>query len=270
MEYRYETKSIVGFVQMLASNYMPHGYWFYVTGRVPVGKNADAVDQKILAKYGIELSRQQRSRRKLQGFANLHYLRYQDFFVILATHGKHPFFEAEATSIKDIRKIPIQFNGYSLSVKRGGFLKREEGEEAATLDKRHRVRVIISREAFRNLAAYLLELATHRSAETLRWEFWNQPFEPYAPIRKQLLKVLRAVNNKRSAMGYEKLKPDFIRYKRKIVKPFDYEFKPSEAPTTYAEAIHHRPEPLPRFERRDSQAASETSSSTSELLDALG
>lgn len=225
MEYRFEAKSVEGFVQMLASNYLPHGYWFYVTGRIPEGKSAESIDQKLLAKYGIELSRQQRSRRKLQGLANLHYLRFESFFVILATHGKHPFFEAEGTTVKDIRKVPIQFRGYSLSVKRGGFLKREVGEVDATADKRHRVRVLISREAFRNLAGHLLDLATHRTAETLRWEFWNQPFEPYAPIRKQLLKVLRAVNNKRSAMGYEKLPTDCIRYRRNIVKPFERQFE---------------------------------------------
>lgn len=225
MEYRFEAKSVEGFVQMLASNYLPHGYWFYVTGRIPEGKSAESIDQKLLAKYGIELSRQQRSRRKLQGLANLHYLRFESFFVILATHGKHPFFEAEGTTVKDIRKVPIQFRGYSLSVKRGGFLKREVGEVEGTADKRHRVRVLISREAFRNLAGHLLDLATHRTAETLRWEFWNQPFEPYAPIRKQLLKVLRAVNNKRSAMGYEKLPTDCIRYRRNIVKPFERQFE---------------------------------------------
>ncbi len=221
MEYRYEATSVEGFVQMLASNYLPHGYWFYVTGRIPEGKSAYSIDQKILSKYGIELSRQQRARRKLQGQSNLHYLRFESFFVILATHGKHQFFEAEASSIRDIRKVPIQFHGYSISVKRGGFLKREEGEEEATADHRHRVRVIISRESFRNFAAHLLELSTHRTVETLRWEFWNQPYEPYAPIRKQLLTVLRAVNKKRSAMGYEKIPTDCIRYRRNIVKPFE-------------------------------------------------
>ena len=225
MEYRFEATSVEGFVQMLASNYLPHGYWFYVTGRIPEGKSANSIDEKILAKYGIALSRQQRARRKLQGLANLQYLRFENFFVILATHGKHPFFEAEGATVKDIRKVPLQFRGYSLSVRRGGFLKREVGEDEATADTRHRVRVIISREAFRNLAGHLLDLATHRSAETLRWEFWNQPFEPYAPIRKQLLKVLRAVNNKRAAMGYEKLPTDCIRYRRNIVKPFERRFE---------------------------------------------
>lgn len=223
MEYRYEATSVEGFVQMLASNYLPHGYWFYVTGFVPEGKERGAIDRKILSKYGIEISRQQRSRRKLQGASNLHYLRYQDFFVILATHGKHTFFEYEAKSIRDIRRVPLQFHGYSLSVKHGGFLRKEEGEEEATNDKRYRVRVLIGRDSFNNLASELLDLATHRTAEKLRWAFWNQPFEPYAPIRRQLLMLLRAVNAKRLAMGYERLSSECIRYRRNIVKPFELE-----------------------------------------------
>jgi hypothetical protein len=262
MEYRYEATTIAGFVQMLASNYLPHGYWFYVTGRVPAGKLAESIDQKILSKYGIELSRQQRARRKLQGLANLHYLRYQDFFVILATHGKHPFFEAEASSIRDIRKLPLHFRGYSLSVKPGGFLKKEQGEAMPTHDNRYRVRVLISREAYRNLSAYLLDLATHRSAETLRWEFWNQPYEPYAPIRKQLLMLLRMVNKKRSAMGYESLDPGCIRYKRRIVKPFENCSEIQQQPIApHAEAAHQRPEPLSGFERRDRSNSAQASSS---------
>ncbi len=221
MQYRYETTSPQGFVQILASNYLPHGYWFYVTGRVPQGKGAESVDQKILAKYNIELSRQQRSRRKQNGFANLHYVRFEGYFVIAATHGKHDFFAAEANSVKDIRKHPIHFFGYSMTVKRGGFLKRVGDDEPATPDGRHRVRVSIGREAFANLSGHLLELAAHRTADKLRWEFWNIPYEPYAPVRKQLLTLLRRVNQVRGAMGYEQLPTDVIRYRRNIVKPFE-------------------------------------------------
>lgn len=220
MEYRHVTTSKEGFVQILASNYLPHGYWFYVTGQIPEGKDPSQIDEKLLAKYGIEMSRQQRSRRKQQGFANLHYVRHENFFVILATHGKHPFFAAEANSVRDIRRFPLHFAGYALTVRRGDFLKREKGEETASPDHRHRVRVTINREAYRNLRAQLLELATHRTAEKLRSMFWHVPFEPYAPIRKQLLQLLRLVNAKRGAMGFEKLTPDCIRYQRQIVKPF--------------------------------------------------
>ncbi len=221
MEYRHVTTSKEGFVQILASNYLPHGYWFYVTGRIPAGKDPTAIDEKLLDKYGIELSRQQRSYRKQQGCANLHYVRHEDFFVILATHGKHHFFAAEASSVRDIRRFPLHFAGYALTVRKGGFLKREVGEATATPDGRYRVRVTINREAYRNLRAHLLDIATHRSADTLRWEFWNPPYEPYAPIRKQLLNLLRLVNAKRAALGYEKLSSDCIRYRRRIVRPFD-------------------------------------------------
>ena len=225
MVYRFEATSVIGFVQMLASNYLAHGYFFYVTGRVPEGKSPEAIDRKILAKYGIELSPQQRSRRKAQGIANLQYLRFQNLFVIIATHGKHPFFETESNSIRDVRRVPLQFHGYSISVKRGGFLKKgeegEDGEMAATKDHRNRVHVLIGKEAYKLLEAELLDLAAHRTAEKLKWVFWNQPFEPYAPIRRQLLTLLRAMNNKRAAMGYERLPYSCIRYRRQIVKPFE-------------------------------------------------
>lgn len=221
LKYRHVVTTKEGFVQLVASNYLPHGFYFYVTGCIPEGKDKDAIDEKILEKYGIELSRQQRARRKQQGLANLHYVRFEDFFVILATHGKHPFFSAEAASIKDIRRFPLHFRGYGLTVRRGGFLRKEEGEESASPDGKYRVRVSINREAYRDMRAYFLEIAAHRSPDKLRWEFWNQPFEPYAPIRKQLLNLLRLVNLKRSSLGYEKLVPDCIRYRRAIVKPFE-------------------------------------------------
>lgn len=222
MVYRFEATSVTGFVQMLASNYLAHGYFFYVTGRVPVGKSAEAIDRKILVKYGIELSPQQRSRRKAKGEANLHYLRFENLFVILATHGKHQFFESEANSVRDIRRAPLQFHGYSISVKRGGFLKKgDDGEEGATKDNRYRVHVQIGKESYRLLEAQLLDLATHRTADKLKWMFWNQPFEPYAPIRRQLLSLLKSVNLKRVSIGYERLQFDSIRYRRQIVKPFE-------------------------------------------------
>jgi hypothetical protein len=221
MEYRCEATSLIGFVQILASNYLPHGYWFYVTGRVPAGKDPRLVDQKILAKYNIGLSRQQRARRKLAGHANLHYVRYQDLFVILATHGRHPFFAEEGASLRDIRQIPLQVGGYSIWVKRGNFLKRESSEEPPIPDHRHRVRVLISRDKYWELRGHLLDLATHRSCERLCAEFWRVPYEPYAPVRKQLLRVLRQVNARRKATGYDRLPATVLRLRRRIVKPFD-------------------------------------------------
>jgi hypothetical protein len=106
-------------------------------------------------------------------------------------------------------------------VKRGNFLQRESDEEPAVADGRHRVRVLIGRERFRELQSLMLDLATHRTVERLRWQFWNLPFEPYAPVRKQLLRLLRQMNAKRKAMGYERIPVEVLRLRRRIVKPFE-------------------------------------------------
>jgi hypothetical protein len=223
MQYRCETTSLVGFVQQLAANVLCHGYWFYVTGRVPDGKDPRSVDQKLLAKYGVEISRQQRARRKQAGLANVHYLRCGRFWVLLATHGKHLFFDEEGERVRDARAIPILVEGYSLSVKRGQFLKKVSATSPAVPDGKYRVRVQIARERYRGLRAYFVRRACHLSAENLARELWSVPFEPYAPVRKQLLNLLRLVNAKRQQAGFTKIPPSVLRYRRQIVKAFEPE-----------------------------------------------
>jgi hypothetical protein len=223
MDYRYCATSVNGFIQQLSSNYLPHGYWFYVSGVVPEGKSVENIDRKLLTKYGINISRQSRARRKQAGLSNLHYLRFERFFLLLATHGKHCFFDEEGEAIRDVRRVPIKFQGYSVSVKRGQYLAKLDPDEPALPDGKYRVRVQIGRETYRDLKAYLLDLATHRSAETLGREFYNAPFEPYAPVRQQMLNLLRLVNKKRKEAGYELLSPTVLRYQRRIVRPFEAE-----------------------------------------------
>ena len=64
MQYRAVATSVEGFVQQIACCYLRHGYWFYVTGRIPAGKDPLAVDEKLIAKYGIAVSESTRARRK--------------------------------------------------------------------------------------------------------------------------------------------------------------------------------------------------------------
>ena len=90
----------------------------------------------------------------------------------------------------------------------------------ATPDSRDRGRVQIARETHRDIRGHLLSLACHRSPENLAQEFWRIPFEPYAPIRRQLLNLLRLMNQQRQSAGFEKLSPKLLRYKRQIVQPF--------------------------------------------------
>jgi hypothetical protein len=120
MPYRAEATSLEGFVQQIACCYLRHGYWFYITGHVPVAKDPRLIDRKLIAKYGIGVSQSTRARRKRLGRANLQYLRHNRRFAILATKGQHDFFASESKSIHDIRRVPLQYGGYSISYRRGG------------------------------------------------------------------------------------------------------------------------------------------------------
>lgn len=221
LEYRCEVVSAVGFVQQLASAYLPHGYWFYVLGEIPEHKDPLEVDAKLISKYGIAVSRQTKARRKQRGLANLHYLRFDRTFVLLATHGKHPFHEEEKRNIRDVRRVPIKFAGYSISVKRGGYKRKASPSSPAIRDNKLRVRVQIGREEYRELKAYLLDIAPHRDVEQLEHALYTLPYEPYAPVRQQLLNLVRLVNKVRKAARKAPVSPKVLRYRRQIVKPFE-------------------------------------------------
>jgi hypothetical protein len=221
MQYRCIAASPTGFVQQLAVQYLAHGYWFYVQGQIPADKDPALVDAKLVLKYGIGTSRQSRARRKSVGIANIHYLRYERTFVLLATHGHHPFFDEEAHNIRDARRIPIKFMGYSISIQQGGYLRRGRPEQSAVPDGRRRARVQIARSTYRELKAYFLDVATKSPPERLAAELFAVPFEPYAPVRQQMLNILRLVNAKRRLAGLQAIGSEVLRYRRRIVKPFE-------------------------------------------------
>jgi hypothetical protein len=209
-----ETTSIEGFVQLVACNLLPHGYWFYVAGRVPDGKDPRAVDAKLVGKYAANVSPPARAARKRRGLANLRYVRHGRFFVLLATRGEHPFFEQEAASIRDIRRVPLKVAGYWISYRRGQ--RTRDGRP----DPAWHAHVQIAPRRFRELRAYFAEMATRWSANRLCLEFYRLPFEPYAPIRRQLLRLLREVNNRRKRAGLELLPFEVLPMRRRVVKPF--------------------------------------------------
>src|SRR5262245_27392491 len=91
--YRYEAATVEGFVQQLAVSYLKNGYWHYVRGEVPEGKDPRRVDEKILLKYGIARSKWAKYRDKGRGAAKLQYLRYRTTFLLLKTPHPHPVFD---------------------------------------------------------------------------------------------------------------------------------------------------------------------------------
>ena len=202
MQYRCEATSVEGFVQQVAVQYLRHGYWFYVAGSFPNGKDPRTVDRKLIAKYGITASSKERTRRKHEGLANMHYIRHDRFFLIMATHGRHRFFDDEAGQIRDARRQPIMFAGYAISHRNGHSCVRIEQRE------------------YQQLKAWLRQLAPQRSVAALAGAFTAVRYVPYAPVRQQLLATWRAITRSRKLAGYEPLPIDCVPWRRKIVKPF--------------------------------------------------
>ena len=150
---------------------------------------------------GSSISKWARARRKRAGHANLQYLRFERFFVLLATPGRHPFFEQEAKLIRDCREVPIKYGGYSVG---------STGRLA---------RVRIERGQYNLLKAYLSDLALRRSGSTLERMIETLPFEPYAAVYRQLWGLVRAVNEIRRAAGYDPIAPELRKWRRPV-KPF--------------------------------------------------
>lgn len=207
MNYQYLAASANGFVQQLAVGYVSHGYRFYVTGIVPDNKNAVLVDRKLIEKYNVAISKWSRARRKQQGIANVHYLRHYQFFVLIATKGIHYFFDQEGPVVRDVRHDPIKYAGYSISCRRG-------------VDRKWHASVRIDPVRYNELKSYFGEIATRRSVERLGKELRGIPFEPYAPVRRQMLNIHRAINRTRKRAGMECVSVRALRLSRRIVKPF--------------------------------------------------
>jgi hypothetical protein len=110
---------------------------------------------------------------------------------------------------------------------------------AVIADPRWHAHVEIDRERYKEIRDHLLDLAVHRTPEGLALEFYHLPFEPYAPIRRQMLNMLRAVNRKRKAAGYSVLPVAVLPLRRRIVQPFGL---------SYREQVIDEPKPVEQSE----------------------
>lgn len=208
MEYRCVTTSVEGFVQQLAVAYITHGYWFYVAGEIPEGKDSAAVDAKLIERYGIAITKWARCRRKKQGLANMQYLRYERFFVLLATKGQHEFFERERASFRDVRRVPIKFANYSIGCRKGR-------------DGRWHASIRMGREFHVGLKARWVEIGLRCGSRAVEAECATIVHEPYAPIRRQLYEALRAVNRARRTAGRGPVGTTTLPWLRRVVQPYD-------------------------------------------------
>lgn len=199
--YRCVAASLAGFVQQVAVSYVANKYWFYVAGAVPEGKDLAAVDAKFIKLYELSISKYVRCRRRKAGEAGVQYIRLGRFFLILATHGEHLFFVREKTMIRDVRRCPIKVGGYAIGYRSG------------------RVSVRIEKTEYRWVKDAFVKRSLN-AKERLEAAFAKLPYEPYGPVRSQLLAVLRAVNRRRSAAGLPPIEHSCVRMSRRIMRPF--------------------------------------------------
>lgn len=224
--YRYEATTVEGFVQQLAVCYLKNRYWFYVLGEVPAGKDSSKVDEKLLARYAVEQSKWAKARAKRRGVAKVQYLRFRSTFILVATEGEHPFFEAEKESIRDARERPVKFYGYSIGYKDGHPFVR------------------IATAQYKELVQAFLDAALTSPGEVLAARFKTLPFEPYGPVKVQLRRLLQRVNEVRRAAGLARVDPGVLRTKRRTVRPFAPTDGPGQDPREAPHGAPPSPEPV--------------------------
>ncbi|WP_145248751.1 hypothetical protein [Aeoliella mucimassa] len=217
--YKCEATTLEGFIQQLAVGYVARRYFFYVSGRVPKRLTPQEHDARLLDKYGVAISKWSRYRRtKRTGpggrpLANVQYIRYRDFWVLLSTAGYHRFFQehvqlapgglATIRQYQDVRQTPVVFGGY-------------------TIGHNGKASVRLSRRAYRELKEQFLQVAClHRTTDRLEQEFRRSPFESYGGVTRQMFALLKAVNKARKTAGLSPVPRSCVRVKRKAVKPFE-------------------------------------------------
>jgi hypothetical protein len=222
MKSRHVIASIDGMVAILV-NLISKGYRYYFTGTIGDSAKRPVRDSRMLDYYEADLPKWTRERRRQRGEANFRYLRFEDWFVVLATEGTASrFWHEDRKRIHDVRNIPIRFKGYSISYRQGGWKDRKLWADPLVRehDMKWHVRVQLDAETYAGVKAYFLNVATHRQADFLSREFLDLQFQPYRPVREQLLAILRAVNRERQLAGCQRIPYSVIRYRRRTGKVF--------------------------------------------------
>jgi len=146
-------------------------------------------------------------------------LRHDRWFILLLSAGHHAIRNpvaqgGEGEHIQDCRRVPIRFTGYSISYRRSGILSQGGG----SIKWHSHVR--IDRPTYAALKAHFASIAVHRTAENIAYEFAEVPFARYAPIRRQLLNLLRMVNAQRKQHSYELLHHNVLKLSRTSLKVY--------------------------------------------------
>ncbi len=193
--------SPAAFVRQLAASYLPHGYRLYVCGHVPdrLAGCPWELDQRMIEKYEINLSKATRSKRRREGVASVRYIRYGRFWMLLSTHGRHRFFD-EHRKVRNVGRTPVSFHGYEIRV----------------VEERPRVR--IERLEYRRLNGLLLGVCTrprYRGVEEMAAVIRRAVnFDPYREVIAQYVRLMRQVNRRRRSQGVANVPLEMVKLRR--------------------------------------------------------
>lgn len=175
--------------------------WFYEHGVIPRGVDRLAVDLHMRAKYEIPRDKHHARRLRQKGRATVRYLRLDDFWIILASHGNCVFLAERRFS--DIRRKRLILYGYSIAHRNG------------------RASVRIHEEQYRMLVEYFRQNAIGWPVSRLAAEIDGLPFERFAPVRRQLIGLIRTVNRERAAWGLDGISYTDIRLAPRSIPVFE-------------------------------------------------
>lgn len=215
-QYRYECPSVDALVQR-AVVLAQKGYVYFLQGELRAGRDPSVTDEKLLEKADARQTKDQRYTRKRKGKANAHYFRWGRLWVVMMTEGSHPMKERNAKErLLDLRNrdhAPLRLGPYSVKL-------RLDNTPKGRASGRHRASVRLTERAYSELKTELLEIAMHRSAETLAARVFRLAFQPYGPVYRQILAVVKAVNVQRRGAGYVAVPLSCVRFRRDLPKHF--------------------------------------------------
>ena len=168
-------------------------------------------------RYVTEGKPWRRKSRVRAGHANVHYLRYGRFYVLISTHGKkvggkpEKLFLDHATTIRDIRRNALTFGPYSVRY------------TCSEIDKRWKVNIRLKREAYQELLAELLQCSVRdrfRDTGAVEERVRSLRLAWYRPVRAQVFRIVQEVNRRRRYRGFEPVSATCIPKMRRPPKVF--------------------------------------------------
>ena len=162
------------------------GYYRYAVREIPVGKDLEKVDLKVMDAYGVTACRMRRLRQRRAGLASVQYVRFQRSFILMATDGTHAAFE-QIRSV-DVRSAPLHFRSYSVGLACG------------------RVSVRVAKEVWCKVVAYQLARALG-DLGAVEQRLHELSFYRFPGVVAQVNQLAAAINCKRKQAGLDPISP---------------------------------------------------------------